>query len=80
MNLVFASGLFFPQKIFGGNYFRDLPSKYPDACFPDAPVAGAVQERACTLANQIARHFPQGEMHIICAQYGMLGRPVPAVS
>jgi hypothetical protein len=21
--------LFFPQKIFGGNYFRDLASKYP---------------------------------------------------
>jgi triacylglycerol lipase len=72
MNLVFASGLFFPQKIIAGNYFRNLPSKYPDACFPDVPVAGTVQERAHALANQIARRFPQGEMHIIAHSMGGL--------
>jgi triacylglycerol lipase len=72
MNLVFASGFLFPQKIAGGNYFQQLPGKYPDACFPEVPVAGTVQQRAQALADQIVGRFPQGEVHIIAHSMGGL--------
>jgi hypothetical protein len=58
MNLVFASGFLFPQKIIGENYFRDLPRKFPDTLFPNVPVAGVVKERARELAKQISKLFP----------------------
>ena len=72
MNLVFASGFLFPQKVVGGNYFQRLSSKYPDACFPEVPVAGTVQQRAQTLADQIAARFPQGEVDIVAHSMGGL--------
>jgi triacylglycerol lipase len=65
MNLVFASGFLLPQKIAGEHYFQKLPDKYPEACFPDVPVAGNLQQRGEALADQIAKRFPQGEVHII---------------
>ena len=70
MNLVFASGFLFPQKIIGANYFRDLPPKFPDALFPNVPVAGAVKKRAPKLAEQIRGRFPHGEVHIIAHSMG----------
>jgi len=72
MNLVFASGFLFPQKIVGENYFRDLPRKFPDALFPNVPVAGAVKVRAQKLAEQICKRFPDGEVHIIAHSMGGL--------
>ena len=72
MNCVFAAGFLFPQQIVGGGYFRDLANRYPDACFPEVPVAGTVQQRAQALANQIVDRFPTGEMHIIAHSMGGL--------
>src|SRR5437667_12896283 len=72
MNLVFASGFLFPQKIIGENYFRDLPRKLSDALFPNVPVAGVVKERARELAKQISKRFPDGEVHIIAHSMGVL--------
>lgn len=72
MNIVFASGFLVPQKIAGGNYFQSLPAKYPDACFPEVPVAGTVQQRAMALADKIVGCFPQGEVHIIAHSMGGL--------
>jgi triacylglycerol lipase len=72
MNLVFASGLLFPQRLSGGSYFQFLPAKYPDACFPDVPVTGTVQERAEALAAQIAARFPNGEVNIVAHSMGGL--------
>jgi triacylglycerol lipase len=72
MNLVFASGFLFPQKFVVGEYFKDLPSRYPDACFPHVPVAGTVQQRAQALADQIVKSFPRDEVHIIAHSMGGL--------
>jgi hypothetical protein len=73
MNLVFANGFLFPQKLLGGNhYFRNLPEKFPDALFPEVPVAGTVEARAQALAGQIAQRFPSGELHIIAHSMGGL--------
>jgi triacylglycerol lipase len=72
MNLVFVSGFLFPQKIIGADYFCGMPGRYPDACFPDVPVAGSIAARAQALARQIARRFPRSEIHIIAHSMGGL--------
>src|SRR5450631_2080676 len=72
MNLIFASGFLFPQKIIGKDYFRGLPHEYPDACFPNVPVIGSVQQRAQALADQAVERFPNGDIHIIAHSMGGL--------
>src|SRR5215467_13558972 len=72
MNLVFASGVLFPQRILGLDYFRDLPTRYPSALFPAVPVLARVQDRAQALAREISQRFPTGEIHIVAHSMGGL--------
>jgi triacylglycerol lipase len=72
MNLVFASGFFEPQKLFGIEYFRGLPEVYRDALFPKVPVNAHISERAPLLAEQIQKRFPNGDIHVIAHSMGGL--------
>src|SRR5215467_12843810 len=73
MNLVFASGFLFPQRITRHkDYFRGLPARYPDALFAEVPVDARVRERAPILAEKIAARFPTGDIHIIAHSMGGL--------
>ena len=42
VNLVFASGFLFPQRILRQDYFRDVRAAFPGACFSRVPVTGAM--------------------------------------
>jgi triacylglycerol lipase len=72
MNLVFASGFFFPQRLAGKEYFRGVRAVFDGACFPLVPPVGDVQTRASALAHQINDHFPQGPIHIVAHSMGGL--------
>jgi len=73
MNLVFSTGFLAPQMIGGQEYFRALPSKYPDALFPLVPIVGTIEDRANAIAAAIAaRNFPPGPIHIIAHSMGGL--------
>lgn len=72
MNLVFASGFLAPQRLGAVDYFRGLPTVYPEALFPRVPVDGGIRDRAPVLASQIQQRFPSGEIHIIAHSMGGL--------
>jgi triacylglycerol lipase len=73
MNLVFATGVLFPQKIGPLEYFRGLPEQYRTALFPDVRGLGSVQQRAQQLAKEIReRNFPNGPIHIVAHSMGGL--------
>jgi triacylglycerol lipase len=71
-NLVFACGVLLPQKLLGLEYFRGLQEIYPDALFPPVSGLGSVSLRAQQLADQIAKKFPSGEIHIVAHSLGGL--------
>jgi len=62
-NLVFASGVLIPQKLFGQAYFRGLASIYSPATtlFPPVSVLGSVELRAQQLADMIENKFQSGK-------------------
>jgi triacylglycerol lipase len=75
MNLVFASGVLFPQRVLGVDYFDGLPELYPApaAIFPKVALVGNIADRAQDLANKISAHeFPDGPIHIIAHSMGGL--------
>ncbi|MGC2697605.1 MAG: alpha/beta fold hydrolase [Candidatus Angelobacter sp.] len=72
MNLAFASGFLVPQSILGVDYFRGLPAHFPNALFPTTAIDAHVRDRAKTLATEINRRFPDGEIHIIAHSMGGL--------
>jgi triacylglycerol lipase len=73
-NLVFASGILFPQKFLGLEYFKDLSKRYPQetTLFPAVSGLGNVAVRAQELADRIVGKFPTGEIHIIAHSMGGL--------
>jgi triacylglycerol lipase len=73
-NLVFASGVLVPQRLATLDYFRGLPELYPPETALFAPVSalGSVELRAEELAEQIARKFPAGDIHIVAHSMGGL--------
>ena len=75
MNLVFASGFLFPQRLLGQDYFRGVRAAFPDACFPKVPLGGSIAARAEALADEITRfRFPDpgGRVHVIAHSMGGL--------
>jgi triacylglycerol lipase len=73
MNLVFSTGFLAPQMLGGQEYFRALPSKFPDALFPLVPIVGTIADRANAMASAIAgKNFPPGPIHIIAHSMGGL--------
>lgn len=75
MNLVFASGFLFPQRIFKQDYFRGARAAFPGACFPRVPLTGSIDARARALADEITRfRFPDpgGPIHIVAHSLGGL--------
>lgn len=75
LNLVFASGFLFPQRFLKQDYFRDVRTAFPGACFPRVPVTGSIDARAQALAAAIgAFRFPDpsARIHIIAHSMGGL--------
>ena len=75
MNLVFASGFLFPQRLLRHDYFRGVRAVFPGACFPRVPLTGSIDARARALAAEIARHrFPEpdGPIHVVGHSMGGL--------
>ena len=75
MNLVFASGFLFPQSFLKQDYFRDVRTAFPGACFPRVPVTGSIDARAQALAAAIMGfRFPDANapIHIIGHSMGGL--------
>ncbi|HUM14219.1 MAG TPA: hypothetical protein VL086_00890 [Candidatus Nitrosotalea sp.] len=75
MNLVFASGFLFPQRVFMQDYFRGARAEFPGACFPRVPLTGSIDTRARVLADEIMRfRFPDpgGPIHIVAHSMGGL--------
>lgn len=75
MNLVFAAGFLFPQRLFGQDYFRDVKAAYPRACFPDVPITASIADRADALARAIvAFDFPErgAAIHLVGHSMGGL--------
>jgi len=75
VNLVFASGFLFPQRLLGQDYFRGVRTAFPGSCFPRVPVTGSIDVRAEALAAAI-RTFrfpdPDAPIHIIGHSMGGL--------
>jgi triacylglycerol lipase len=77
MNLVFASGFLFPQRVLGIDYFRGLRAHLAEAdehatLFPEVPPAGTCEDRALVLADAIQQAYPDGVIHIIARSMGGL--------
>jgi triacylglycerol lipase len=75
LNLVFASGFLFPQRFLKQDYFRDVRTAFPGACFPRVPVTGSIDARAQALAAAIGTfRFPDptAPIHIIGHSMGGL--------
>lgn len=75
MNLVFASGFLFPQRLFKHDYFRGARAAFPGACFPRVPLTASIDTRARVLAEEIARFRfpdPDGPIHIVGHSMGGL--------
>jgi triacylglycerol lipase len=77
MNLVFASGFLFPQRLIGIDYFRDLKDHVErqhqhKTLFPHVAPVGTSEDRARALADKIHEAFPEGEIHIIAHSMGGL--------
>jgi triacylglycerol lipase len=76
MNLVFASGFLFPQRLFGVDYFEGLREHLGGGphvpLFPKVAPLASSKARADALAVEINRGFPQGEIHIIAHSMGGL--------
>ena len=53
MNLVFASGFLFPQRLLRHDYFRGVRAVFPGACFPRVPLTGSIDARARALAASV---------------------------
>ena len=74
MNLVFASGYLFPQRVFAQDYFRGVRAVFPRACFPRVPLAGSIEVRARALAAEIAAfRFPERDAPIHVVGHSMGG-------
>jgi pimeloyl-ACP methyl ester carboxylesterase len=75
LNLVFASGFLCPQRVLKQDYFRDVRTAFPGACFPRVPVTGSIDARGQALAAAIgAFRFPDpnAPIHIIGHSMGGL--------
>jgi triacylglycerol lipase len=77
MNLVFASGFLFPQRLLGIDYFRGLgdhivQAGMPPPLFPKVPPIGGLEGRALALADAIQQAYPAGPVHIIAHSMGGL--------
>jgi triacylglycerol lipase len=76
MNLVFASGFLFPQRLFKNiAYFRGVEKHLAGqhaTLFPPVPVLASSRERARLLGDQIHQAFPAGPIHIIAHSMGGL--------
>ena len=72
MNLVFASGFLFPERILYLDYFRGLPAHFPEALFPEVPVDAHIRDRAPVLARKIKERFPAGDIHVVAHSMGGL--------
>jgi len=72
---VFASGFLFPQRLFGQEYFREVRTAFPGACFPRVPVTGSIDARARVFAAAIAAFRfpdPHAPIHIVGHSMGGL--------
>jgi len=75
LNLVFASGFLFPQRLLRHDYFRGVRAMFPGACFPRVPLTGSIDARARALADEIARFRfpdPDGPIHVVGHSMGGL--------
>jgi len=75
MNLVFASGFLVPQRFLGLDYFRDLRTEFPDACFPNVPADGSVEVRARAFVDGVMGFRfpdPMAPIHIVAHSMGGL--------
>jgi triacylglycerol lipase len=75
LNLVFASGFLFPQRLFRHDYFRGVRAAFPGSCFPRVPLTGSIDIRARVLAAEITRfrfRDPDGPIHIVGHSMGGL--------
>lgn len=76
MNLVLATGFFFPQQVLGVEYFRGLKAHLQagghTAQFPPVPPIGTCESRARVLADAIQQAYPTGAVHIIAHSMGGL--------
>jgi triacylglycerol lipase len=75
LNLVFASGFLFPQRLLRHDYFRGVRAVFPGACFPRVPLTGSIDARARALADEIARFRfpdPDGPIHVVGHSMGGL--------
>jgi triacylglycerol lipase len=75
VNLVFASGFLFPQRLLHHDYFRGVGAAFPGACFPRVPLTASIDARARALAAEIARHRfpdPDGPLHVVGHSMGGL--------
>jgi triacylglycerol lipase len=75
MNLVFASGVAVPQRVFGIDYFRGVRAHLEGRhalAFPPVSPFGTVEQRAGELADGIQAQFPNGDIHIIAHSMGGL--------
>jgi triacylglycerol lipase len=75
MNLVFASGFLVPQSILGINYFNGVEARFKgrhQTLFPPVQPLESCEARANELADEIAKRFPEGEIHIIAHSMGGL--------
>ena len=76
MNLVFASGFLFPQRLFGKiAYFRGVEEHLKGrhtALFAPVPPLASSKARALDLADRIHEAFPAGRIHIIAHSMGGL--------
>lgn len=75
MNLVFASGFLFPQRVLGQDYFRGVRRAFPQACFPRVPAVASIEVRAQALVAEITRFpfpDPAASRHIVAHSMGGL--------
>jgi triacylglycerol lipase len=75
VNLVFASGFLFPQRLLKQDYFRGARAAFPGACFPRVPLTASIDTRARALAAEIGRfRFPDpgGPIHLVGHSMGGL--------
>jgi triacylglycerol lipase len=75
VNLVFASGFLFPQRLLKHDYFRGVRAAFPGACLPRVPLTASIDTRARVLAAEIARFpfpDPAGPIHVVGHSMGGL--------
>jgi triacylglycerol lipase len=75
VNLVFASGFLFPQRLLTHDYFRGVRAAFPAACFPRVPLTASIDARARALAAEITRFAfpdPLRPIHVVGHSMGGL--------